>query len=517
MHKADTVFVGSVYEASEDYTTKFPSHVGQNQRGGRPGFVRVRPSDGKTVVLPDYSGAFLVSISLTAHLLTLSYRAGNRLLTSLGNIEATPLASLTFVDFVSGDILYLTGDARTLVGKEAQSIMPRQNIVTLVSVTGYTLVRDALPVRQKPDTSAEQSPYSPPIRLLAEEGTSASSFLDDEVQVTLSSIILHSKDLATFAWNMSRPMHIVPGQTAVLDFTDLLGKQAYAHMAPFRPTSINDDRIRTWTVSSAHLSPEGTTTFQLTMREKPGGTVTGALFAIARKLQEMRPELMDDTSPLALQVRLVGIAGEFRLPASLPLSLSIPDNRADSSTVADDIVSASGSPTVNRKNVPMLWIAGGIGVTPFLSMLSAIVRSLSPSIETVNEWDITLALSAREPEVMIKLITAALDDVPADTDAERTPVKSASPHSKLRLKVDVFSSRLGDPGVMSTLGPGPGSLDVSFIRHSGRISQDYVDTLEGLDEKVAYLCGPEEFERDILSVLRAAGYNKPVVRESFEY
>jgi hypothetical protein len=27
-----------------------------NQRGGLPGFIRVLPSDGRTLVLPDYSG-----------------------------------------------------------------------------------------------------------------------------------------------------------------------------------------------------------------------------------------------------------------------------------------------------------------------------------------------------------------------------------------------------------------------------------------------------------------------------
>jgi hypothetical protein len=52
---ADTVFLGSVYHAKP--TDKmFPSHVGMNQRGGRPGFIRVRPSDGQTIVIPDYSG-----------------------------------------------------------------------------------------------------------------------------------------------------------------------------------------------------------------------------------------------------------------------------------------------------------------------------------------------------------------------------------------------------------------------------------------------------------------------------
>lgn len=77
-------------------------------------------------------------------------------MTSLGNIEATPLASLTFVDFVSGDILYLTGDAQNLVGPDALKLMPFQKALTTIYVTGCTLVRNALPVRQRAGTSPER-------------------------------------------------------------------------------------------------------------------------------------------------------------------------------------------------------------------------------------------------------------------------------------------------------------------------------------------------------------------------
>ena len=56
IHSADTVFIGTSYVASERNRDTFPSHLGMNQRGGRPGFVRVVPSDGRTVVLPDFSG-----------------------------------------------------------------------------------------------------------------------------------------------------------------------------------------------------------------------------------------------------------------------------------------------------------------------------------------------------------------------------------------------------------------------------------------------------------------------------
>ncbi|KAG7089460.1 hypothetical protein E1B28_011145 [Marasmius oreades] len=53
---ADTVFLGTTYTARDADKMMYPSHVGMNQRGGRPGFVRVKPSDGRTVVVPDFSG-----------------------------------------------------------------------------------------------------------------------------------------------------------------------------------------------------------------------------------------------------------------------------------------------------------------------------------------------------------------------------------------------------------------------------------------------------------------------------
>ena len=56
IHDSDTVFLGTSYVATAEDGLLFPSHLGMNQRGGRPGFMRVSPSDGRTVVLPDFSG-----------------------------------------------------------------------------------------------------------------------------------------------------------------------------------------------------------------------------------------------------------------------------------------------------------------------------------------------------------------------------------------------------------------------------------------------------------------------------
>ena len=58
INRADTVFIGTVFNSDEVNRVRYPPHLGMNIRGGRPGFIRVVPSDGRTVVLPDYSGVF---------------------------------------------------------------------------------------------------------------------------------------------------------------------------------------------------------------------------------------------------------------------------------------------------------------------------------------------------------------------------------------------------------------------------------------------------------------------------
>lgn len=56
INEADTAYLGTSYVASPGDEKRFPSHVGTNHRGGRPGFVRVRPIDDLTLVLPNYNG-----------------------------------------------------------------------------------------------------------------------------------------------------------------------------------------------------------------------------------------------------------------------------------------------------------------------------------------------------------------------------------------------------------------------------------------------------------------------------
>ncbi|KAJ7049915.1 hypothetical protein C8F01DRAFT_1238127 [Mycena amicta] len=462
---ADTVFLGTSYHAYSQEARRFPSHVGMNHRGGRPGFIRVAPGDSRTVVLPDYSG--------------------NRFMTSLGNIEATSLASLTFIDFVTGDILYLTGDAENLVGEQALELMPFQKALTTVYVTGYTLVRDALPVRQR--AGAERSPYSPPIRLLAAE-SSHSIFSNQTAHPTalLTRIDIHSPTIATFTWSSSIELRVLPGQAIIMDMAPLVGIPAYRHMAPGKPTSVNDDSVRTWTISSVFgrraapaATAHTTTEYSLTLREKRGGAVTGALFAIARKLKEVRPEALEDASGLQLRVGIVGVVGEFVLP-----DVTEDGIRDEELGLQVQVLHSDPRPT------KLLWIAGGIGLTPFLSMLRALRL---PSSVT----DVRFILATAEPEVLVPLVLDAYGD------------------SHVQLTLDVFTRQ------SSFTYDAPTLTRVNINVHHNRLPPDlfirHVDA-DDLKERVVYLCGSPDFEKAAMGALVAGGVNEGTVkREGFEY
>lgn len=378
---------------------------------------------------------------------------------SLGNVETTGLASLTFFDFVTGDILYITGEAQNIVGDEAKAIMPRINVLTTVDVTGFVYVANALPVRQEKGSVVEASPYSPPVRFLAGEKRLESSL--DDVSVTLKNIELYAPDLATFTFDASKLISIKPGQHAILDLSSFVGKPSYQHMAhQGLEASLNDDSIRTWTVSSSH--PIDTLTFEITMKEKHLGTITGKLFHLARTLSERRPELLADTTPLGITAGLVGVGGDFILPT-----------RAHK----------------------LLLVAGGIGVTPFLSMLSAIASSTSD-----ESWDVILVVSTREPQIFQKLLSKAVQS-----------------GSNIHVSVHIFVSK--NHGLLQTSdvsGDVCTETHAQDVLHEGRLNTDFFSTIEDIRERKAFVCGPLPFEAMVVNGLQDVGVDG-IERENFAY
>lgn len=84
---ADTLFVASYVEHADGRRSVDVSH-----RGGRAGFVKV---EGNRLTIPDY--------------------AGNLHFNTLGNLLVNPRAGLLFVDYVSGDVLQLSGRTELLL------------------------------------------------------------------------------------------------------------------------------------------------------------------------------------------------------------------------------------------------------------------------------------------------------------------------------------------------------------------------------------------------------------------
>lgn len=423
---ADTVFLATLSKPTPETTSQFPAHAGMNARGGLPGFMRVLPSDGRTVVLPDYSG--------------------NRFMSSLGNIESSGLAGFTVISFETGDVLYLTGKARVLIGAPALEVMKRHASVTVLETTGYTLVRDALPVRQRPGSEVGRSPYSPKVKYLVEEDLAQAGGSESH-KARLESAVQLSDDLVVLRFKVvskERPLRFRPGQAIVLDFMDWIGPPEYRHMADAAPGSVNDDRVRTWTVSSAH--DEDAAWFELTMRKMKGGVVTGALFDVLRNIPSSK---WGGTVPVTDTVvaDIVGVTGDFCL--------------------TDD--------------VNVLWVAGGIGITPFLSMLAALAGQ-------ARKGDIQFALSTREPAIMLDLIRKLLRNIPT-----------------VNIKIDLFTH----------YPPLDTEFDGTHISiHSGRIGPEYWKTVS--PDKNVFICGPNEFGDAATEGLRDIGIpNERIHREGF--
>lgn len=93
---ADTFFIATAHPNSTHGAAGAAMHgVDVSHRGGKPGFVRLdRLATHDELTVPDFTG--------------------NQFFNTLGNIAAHPRAGLLFIDFASGDALYVAVKARTV-------------------------------------------------------------------------------------------------------------------------------------------------------------------------------------------------------------------------------------------------------------------------------------------------------------------------------------------------------------------------------------------------------------------
>ncbi|KAF5356352.1 hypothetical protein D9756_004405 [Leucocoprinus leucothites] len=450
INNADTAYLGTSYVARPEDEDMFPSHVGTNHRGGRPGFVRVR-SDGRTLVLPNYGG--------------------NRLMNSMGNIHVTPLASLAFPSFSTGSVLYVTGDAQNLFGKPAREIMPESNVITTIKTTGYAFVHDALPLRESPSFGLTLSPYSPPIRYLAEETPPVNRY--DDVTLNLLSAKVHNDTLATFTFEASRPIEIAPSQNVVLDLSELVHIRSQQIIDWDGGNVIqNDDCVRTWTVSVLPKA-EKPRIFSITVRQIKGGSITPIMYRVVAKISGERNYNQEiNMRSLSITARLRGVGGDLPVPDPIP--------------VCDG----------GRK---LLWVAGGIGITPFLSLTQF---TSGWATKDVGLWDIVMVSSTREPDAILLLLNDAFSSL-----------KSAEQIRNFSYTLHLFTP---SPDVVTPEG-WPDIVKVHV--HEGRIATDgSFFSQSGAKDREPHICGPLPFVNSAMKAMVNAGVNpEHVKRERFTY
>ncbi|KAL8675881.1 MAG: hypothetical protein Q9186_007536, partial [Xanthomendoza sp. 1 TL-2023] len=321
--KADIFFITTSHGGST---------MGTNNRGGCPGFCRIMKNDhsGTILLYPEYSG--------------------NRLYQTLGNLQTTPKAGIAIPDFDSGDVLYLTGTTEILVGQEAAALLPRSNLAVKVRVHEACLIHNSLAFKGQ---SGEPSPYNPPVRFLATERAISADAQNMNHSVVYAKLIqkeLLTEDIGRFRFSVSDPEAAgrwKPGQYVALAFDDELGA-GYSHMRDDDPSSLNDDLVRSFTVSSSLRGGLPTDEFDITIRNL--GKVTAFLFR-----QNVRA---------GLEVPLKGFSGSFEIHQS------------------------------EGEIVP--FVAGGVGITPLLAQLPDLDLGRLRVFWTMRITDIGLALDTFE-------------------------------------------------------------------------------------------------------------------------
>ena len=472
INQASTLFLATKHQPEENAAID-DADMGFNHRGGAPGFVRVYEEPQNPGDKPPHSNSEANSADtpITTYLVLPDY-SGNRFYQSLGNIQSDEQVGLAFPDFATGNMLHITGKAENLFDEEAEAIMPRMSLVTRIQVTGAVLIKEALNLRMTSDE--EFSPYNPPIRYLRQEleemGHSSHSDVigNTEKKATLISVQKLTDTISTFSFQLSTPTEAsLPGGFGVFDFSKRLDA-GYSHMDEVNPQAVNEDYIRTWTLSSAPTFDAGKKAFSpvekvdITVKLKPGGLISSFL--------HNNSALIDQDANRSLELTLKGTGGGFSCFSQ---------------------TSKAALPQVPNQ---MLWVAGGVGITPFMSMwngLMGIMKAL-PEDPPALSTNIVLVFAGRDDDLnLLRHFLKDQDSLPSSISLTILAYQSVS-----KEKAEAKSTQV--------------SLKEEFPQAPIQIQQRRLQasdftSIDNLLNREVFLCGPDGLMRSVQEWLQSQG------------
>lgn len=460
--RASTTFLATKHMGDQVGASSDQRDMGLNHRGGAPGFVRLyEEEDGGVItsylVLPDHSG--------------------NRFYQSLGNIETDKQVGLVFPDFTTGDVLYITGNAENLYDAEAEAIMPRVGLLTRIEVTGAVLVKGGINLRLT--SNEEFSPYNPPVKYLLSEleekgYATAAHETADLRSATLVSTRKLSENISTFTFDLTSYIDApLPGGFGVFDFSNILDS-GYRHMSEANPQLVNEDYIRTWTLSNAAEFDTATNKFNpinklsITVKRKPGGLISNFLHEYAEQLLEQQ-----------LQIDFKGAGVGFSCFKLDPIdeSLGIPKK--------------------------MLWIAGGVGITPFMAMWDGITNVAKGRPDHLSS-DIVLLFSGRDDDIcVLKYFMTSKAELPDNVNLRILAFQSVGDDSS-KAQAALSAIREEFPGV-------------PIVVEQRRIQIADLEAVDGLANREIFLCGSDALMSWSKSSLNELGFNQSRIQHETFY
>lgn len=379
---------------------------------------------------------------------------------TLGNTVNCPNAGLLFVDFENGHLLQLTGDIQ-IIWREVGTSLDGSDRTVLFHTKRWMLFQHSCPFVWQFVSMSSHNPLLNDMNELEKLNPNHSlpvvdvaplmkqKHLKDIVHARLERIIPVTAEVKTFGFKISenKTVSIQPGQYATFTL------------------SLDHPYMRSWTVSSAQYvtlpdihqdtSINNTNYFEISVKKQDLGATSTWLHDHAKYGDELF---------------LMGIEGNFTLQTSYHVTKKKKSQNKETQW-------------------KVLFLSGGIGITPFVSMIRGVYNSLKKSILSQDT----------KPNIVIIHSEKFEKEIPFREELENLHKEKVI--DQLLFCITREKDLKGESIKCQR-------LDKSLI----------MDTVKDIDERVVYVCGPGPFNDSMIRIMQDLKVHaKNIMIESFDY